>query len=145
MPSGPLLAVDRANLLFRAFHALPKTITDDADRPVGGLLGTANYILLAVERYAPRAIVLCDGAEAAVYRKELLPAYHADRPPVPQELARQFAVAEEFFEAFGWSTLLHDTLEADDLLGSLATIEAEAGGEALLFTGDRDMFQCAGE
>ena len=29
---GPLLAVDAPSLLFRAFHALPKTITDDRSR-----------------------------------------------------------------------------------------------------------------
>ena len=36
-------------------------------------------------------------------------------------------------------------LEADDLLGAFAGAEAAAGGEALLLTGDRDMFQCAGD
>ncbi len=35
------------------------------------------------------------------------------------------------------------TLEADDLLGTLARKEEEAGGTALILTGDRDMFQCA--
>ena len=39
----------------------------------------------------------------------------------------------------------HDTLEADDLLGSYARREAEAGGSALVMTGDRDMFQCAND
>ena len=34
-------------------------------------------------------------------------------------------------------------LEADDLLGTLARREAEAGGRALIMTGDRDMYQCA--
>ena len=142
MPPRPLLAVDRPNLLFRAFFALPRTITDGDDRPVNALLGTANLILQAVERYDPRAIVLCDGAEAAVYRKELLPRYHADRPELDPDLARQFGDSVAFFGAFGWETVLHDTLEADDLLGSYALEEAEAGGEAVLFTGDRDMFQC---
>ena len=37
------------------------------------------------------------------------------------------------------------TLEADDLLGGLAQAEADAGGQALLFTGDRDMFQCVSD
>src|SRR3954468_14301408 len=141
----PLLAVDRPNLLFRAFFALPRSITGPDDRPVNALLGTANLILQAVERYDPRAIVLCDGAEAAVYRKELLPRYHADRPELDPDLAHQFADSVAFFDAFGWETVLHDTLEADDLLGSYALEETEAGGEALLFTGDRDMFQCVGE
>src|SRR3954469_1977257 len=141
----PLLAVDRPNLLFRPFFALPRSITDGDGHPVNALLGTANLILQAVERHDPRAVVLCDGAEAATYRKELLPAYHADRPPLDDDLARQFADSEEFFGAFGWTTMIHDTLEADDLLGSLARVETEAGGRTLLFTGDRDMFQCVGE
>jgi DNA polymerase-1 len=145
MPGGPLLAIDAPSLLFRAFFALPKTITDAADRPVNGLLGMANLVLQAVERHAPRAVVLCWGAEAATYRVELFPAYHADRPPLPDELAGQFADAPTFFAAFGWPSLSHDTLEADDLLGSLARAEAEAGGRAVLFTGDRDMFQCVSD
>src|SRR2546426_3483224 len=145
MPPRPLLAVDRPNLLFRAFFALPRSITGPDDRPVNALLGTANLILQAIERHDPRAVILCDGAEAAVYRKELLPEYHADRPPLDDDLARQFEDSEAFFGAFGWTTMLHDALEADDLLGSLARVESEAGGRALLFTGDRDMFQCVSE
>ena len=145
MSPRPLLAVDRPNLLFRAWFALPKSITDDDGRPVNALLGTANLILQAIERHDPRAVVLTDGAEAAVYRKELLPQYHADRPPLEEGLARQFNDSEAFFGAFGWETLIHDTLEADDLLGALARVETEAGGSALLFTGDRDMFQCVSD
>ncbi|TML36983.1 MAG: flap endonuclease, partial [Actinobacteria bacterium] len=41
----PLLAVDAPSLLFRAFHALPKTITDASGQPVNALLGTANILL----------------------------------------------------------------------------------------------------
>lgn len=142
---GPLLAVDAPSLLYRAFFALPKSITDDSGRSVNALLGCANLVVQAVAKHRPRAVVMCDGAEAATYRVELLPVYHADRPPVPDELGPQFADARAFFEAFGWPWLTHDTLEADDLLGSLALEEAEAGGDALLFTGDRDMFQCVGD
>ena len=38
-----------------------------------------------------------------------------------------------------------ETHEADDLLGSFADREAEAGGSVLVMTGDRDMFQCASQ
>jgi len=142
---GPLLAVDAPSLLYRAFFALPRSITGPGGRPVNALLGTANLILWAIEQHAPRAVVLCDGAEAATYRKELYPPYHADRPPVPDELGPQFADAPAFFGAFGWTGEVTPDLEADDLLGSLALAEAEAGGTALLYTGDRDMFQCVSD
>jgi DNA polymerase-1 len=64
---------------------------------------------------------------------------------MPDKLVPQWAAAREFFTAFGWTVLGHDEVEADDLLGSLAAIERDAGGRALLFTGDRDMFQCVGD
>ena len=112
---------------------------------MNALLGTANMILLEVERHAPRAVVLCFGPDAARYRVEAFPGYHSERPPVPDELVHQFADCAAFFSAFGWLIATHDELEADDLLGSYARAEAEAGGAALVLTGDRDMFQCAGE
>ena len=143
--AGPLLVVDAPSLLFRAFHALPKSITDGDGRPVNALLGTANMIMREIELHAPRAVVLCFGPDAAEYRVELFPAYHADRPPVPDELAPQFAACAEFFGAFGWYVVASEDLEADDVLGSLARVESESGGEALILTGDRDMFQCVGE
>jgi DNA polymerase-1 len=143
--AGPLLVVDAPSLLFRAFYALPKKITGADGKPVNALLGTANMLLQAVEDHDPRAVVLCFGPDAADYRVALYDGYHADRPPVPPELGPQFVDAGVFFDAFGWSTEVSQNLEADDLLGALARMEADAGGEALVMTGDRDMFQCAGD
>jgi 5'-3' exonuclease len=142
----PLLAVDAPSLLFRAFYALPDSIVGPDGRPVNALLGTANLILREVEVHEPRAVVLCFGPDAASYRTELYPAYHAEREAaMPDDLSPQFAAAHEFFGAFGWTVATSESLEADDLLGTYAHREAEAGGRALLMTGDRDMYQCAGE
>jgi len=141
MPA-PLLIVDAPSLLYRAFFALPKSITDAEGKAVNALLGTTNLLLREVEEHKPRAVVLCFGPDAARYRVELYEPYHADRPPVPDELGPQFADAPQFFGAFGWSSVIDEELEADDVMGSLAKVEEKAGGEALLMTGDRDLFQC---
>jgi DNA polymerase-1 len=142
----PLLAVDAPSMLFRAFYALPDSIVGPDGRPVNALLGTANLILKEVELHAPRAVVLCFGPDAASYRTELYPSYHEEREAaMPDDLPHQFALAHGFFEAFGWTVAIGDDLEADDLLGTFAKREAEAGGRALLLTGDRDMYQCASE
>ena len=139
---APLLAVDAPSMLFRAFYALPDSIKGADGKPVNALLGTANLILREVEEHKPRAVVLCYGPDAAHYRTELLPEYHADREELPDALAPQWADSRDFFEAFGWTVASDDSLEADDLLGTYARLEDEAGGKALLMTGDRDMFQC---
>jgi 5'-3' exonuclease len=142
---GPLLAIDGPFLLYRSFFALPQSIVGVDDHPVGALLGATNVILRIAAERLPRAIVVCWGAEAAAYRVALYPDYHAKRPPVPDALAWQFDQAPGLFAEFGWSSLSSPELEADDLLGSLGTAEAAAGGGALILTGDRDMYQCAGE
>jgi 5'-3' exonuclease len=141
----PLLAVDAPSMLFRAFYALPSSIKGSDGQPVNALLGAANLILREVETHEPRAVVLCFGPDAAHYRVELFADYHADREELPDELSPQWADSRDFFEAFGWTVASHESLEADDLLGTYARLEAEAGGRALLLTGDRDMFQCASE
>src|SRR5262249_22403259 len=128
---------------FRAFYALPKSIKDQKGRPVNALLGAANSILREVEDRKPRAVVLCFGPDAAAYRLELFPEYHAARDEVPSELAFQFEDSSDFCGAFGWNVDGNETLEADDLLNSYAERERKAGGRTLLLTGDRDMFQCA--
>jgi 5'-3' exonuclease len=142
---GPLLAVDAPFVLYRSFYALPDSIHGAVGRPVNALLGAVNLLLRIAAERGPRAIVMCFGAEAAGYRTELYPQYHADRPPVPDPLAWQFERAPELFSAFGWAIESSPDLEADDLLGSFASVEVEAGGEALIVTGDRDMFQCVGD
>jgi 5'-3' exonuclease len=143
--NGPLLAVDAPYMLYRSFFALPDSIRGADERPVNALLGAVNLLLRIAADKRPRAIVACFGADAAAYRTELYPPYHAQRPAVPDDLAWQFEQAPGLFAAFGWSSESTDGLEADDLLGALADAEEAAGGTALIATGDRDMFQCARE
>jgi DNA polymerase-1 len=141
--SGPLLVVDAPSLLYRAFFGLPSSITDGDGHQVNALLGFANMTLKVIDDYSPRATVCCFGLEAATYRVEAHDGYHADRPPVPDELQWQWDRVDRFFTAFGWTIASTDEYEADDVLGSLARAEEAAGGTCLILTGDRDMYQCA--
>jgi DNA polymerase-1 len=157
---APLLLADTPWLLYRAFFALPKSITGADGRPVNALLGTVNAILALIEpptraartalsaagiEQAPRAVVACMGAEEAKYRVELYEPYHAHRDAMPPELAEQWRLAPELLRALGWTVSGSDTLEADDLMFSYALEEAAAGGRALLLTGDRDLYGAVGD
>jgi DNA polymerase-1 len=139
----PLLLVDTPYLLYRAFYGLPDKIKGADGRPVNALLGTVNTMLAQAEENDARAVVAAFGPDAAAYRTELYPDYHAHRPPMPADLAHQWKRAPALMESFGWHVQEHGELEADDVLGTLAQKEEAAGGEALILTGDRDLFQCA--
>ena len=145
--SSPLLVVDAPSLLFRAYYALPGSIKDGKGRPVNALLGSVNLMLQEISTHAPRAVVMAFGQDAADYRLELYPPYHADRRELEadENIDRQFAEAPALFDAFGWESVSVPGLEADDVLGSYALAEGDAGGRTLILTGDRDMFQCVGQ
>jgi 5'-3' exonuclease len=169
MPA-PLLIVDVPWLLYRAFFSLPKSIVGADGQPVNALLGTVNAILAVLEARPARAVAACMGAEEAVYRVELYPGYHAQREPMPPELAAQWGKAPALLESLGWTFATDAELEADDVMFSFALTEvaghkgsgegAQASrrgggvsatasgpqeGGALLLSGDRDMFQAVNE
>src|SRR4051794_25569058 len=101
--------------------------------------------LWCIEKYKPRAVVMCFGQESADYRVEAYPDYHAARPEMPEDLAWQWERAPALYEALGWKVHGHESLEADDLMGSYATVETEAGGPTLILTAHPHMFQFANE
>jgi DNA polymerase-1 len=131
--AGPLLVVDAPHVLYRAFFALPDKVRHRA------LVGSVNQVLRVVEERDPRAVVMAFGPDSAEYRTEAFPAYHAHRPPVPDDLATDWALARDLYTALGWIVADTETLEADDVMHAYALAE---GGPVLILTGDRDMFQC---
>lgn len=141
--AGELLIVDAPYVLYRSFFALPESIRGRDGQSVNALLGAVNSLVAVIDAVAPRAVVICFGAESATYRVALYSNYHAARDSMPAPLAAQFALAPKLFEAFGWRIAHGDELEADDLLGGYAAVERDGGGHALLLTGDRDLYQCA--
>ena len=145
---APLLIADVPWLLYRSFFALPKSIADEQGRPVNALLGTVNALLSLVDvrpERRPRGVVACMGAEEAAYRVRLYPGYHANRDPMPAELAWQWERAPELLASLGWAVPASDQLEADDVMFSFARTEQEDGGRALLLTGDRDLYGAVSE
>ncbi|MBO9532029.1 MAG: 5'-3' exonuclease [Solirubrobacteraceae bacterium] len=148
--TAPLLVVDAPSILYRNYFAMPSDILGTDGKPVGAVLGFIRFIMAEIDAITdaragipgPRAVVICFGAEEASYRVELLPAYHAHRDPMPDDLRHQFGLCAEVCALMGWRVSQHETLEADDLLGAYAKLEHAERSPCLLLTGDRDLFQC---
>ena len=125
----------------------PKSIKGADGRPVNALLGTANLLLQAVDAHAPargRPVLRRRGRRVPRRGLPRLPR----RPPADAARARAPVGGRprrSSPRSAGRRSRRRPTgLEADDLLGALARVETAAGGTTLLFTGDRDMFQCVG-
>ena len=143
--SAPLLVVDGDSLAHRAFHALPSSIRDGAGRPANMIVGFGNMLVTVWESVQPRATVVgFDTLTSPTYRHEAFAAYQSGRE-FPPELTEQLDRLPELVGAMGFAWGKAPGYEADDFLGAAVASEEAAGGEAIVLTSDRDMFQLASE
>jgi DNA polymerase-1 len=141
MSKNPTLyLVDGSSYLYRAFHALPN-LTNSRGEPTGALLGVANMLRRLLNEAQPEYIAVVFDAKGPTFRHELYPQYKANRPPMPTELRSQVEAILEFTRLLGLPLLQVAGVEADDVIGTLASAAEEAGMKCVISTGDKDMAQ----
>jgi len=139
----PLLAIDGDNLAHRAFHALPSSIKDGAGNQANMIVGFANMLARVWEAEGPRTVFVgFDSVGVPTYRNELLPEYQSGRD-FPSVLTSQLDRLPELVGALGLPWAKADGYEADDFLGAVVAAEEARGGQVLVLTNDRDLFQLA--
>ena len=136
----PLLVIDGDSLGHRAYHAMPH-VEGAGGRPVGLLVGFANFLLATWRSTQPRAVIVCLDTRVPSYRHELLPGYQGQRDPFADDLCEQLDRMPEMTEAFGFAAAKVVPYEADDLLATAVTQEEARGGGALVVSSDRDTYQ----
>ncbi|MFV5213535.1 DNA polymerase I [Azonexus caeni] len=138
-----LLLVDGSSYLYRAYHALPD-LRNPAGEPTGALYGVLNMLRrLESDHKADYKAVVFD-AKGKTFRDDWYPEYKAHRPPMPDDLRAQIEPIHAAIAAAGWPVLCVDGVEADDVIGTLATKAANDGIDTLISTGDKDLTQLVG-
>ncbi|TAN03821.1 MAG: DNA polymerase I [Rhodanobacteraceae bacterium] len=137
-----LTLIDGSSYLYRAYHALPKFSTA-AGEPTGALLGVVNMLRATLNEHPDYAAFVVD-APGPTFRDELYPDYKANRPPMPDDLRAQVEPMMQVVEAMGIPILRVPGVEADDVIGTLATRAAEDGIEVEVSTSDKDFAQLVG-
>ena len=140
-----LFLLDGSSLAFRAFFALPESITTQAGQPTNALFGLSQMLLKVVSEYRPACIVCAWDAREKTFRDELYDQYKAQRPHMPEGLSAQWALLPELMDAFGIANLVKPGYEADDILGTLAEEAKRQGIGSIVVTGDRDAMQVVDE
>lgn len=138
--TAPLVLVDGSSWLYRAFHALPP-LTNSKGQATGAVYGVANMVRRLLRDYAPEHIAIVFDAKGKTFRDEWYPAYKANRPPMPQDLAQQIPILHDLLRAMGLPLLIIDGVEADDVIGTLARAACARGQRVIISTGDKDMAQ----
>ncbi len=144
MPDAkPLILVDGSSYLFRAYHALPP-LTNSRGEPTGAIVGVVNMLRKLIDTYRPELMAVVFDAPGKTFRDDLYPDYKAHRPPMPDELRAQIEPLHAIVQAMGLPLLMVPDVEADDVIGTLATQAAARGLDTLISTGDKDLAQLVG-
>lgn len=139
--SHHLLLLDTSSLTYRAFFALPDSITDDDGRPVNAVRGYLDMTARLIVDHGPdRVCHVFDADWRPAGRVEAYPAYKADRAPDPEGLPEQFPLLREVLAAFGQRCVEAPGWEADDAIAVLAG-EVDPPDRVDVVTGDRDLIQ----
>jgi 5'-3' exonuclease len=143
------MLIDAANLYFRAFYALPESITAPDGRPVNAIRGYLDMSAALIERRHPRRIISClDLDWRPAFRVELVPSYKAHRvaadgaEEIPDTLAPQVPLLIEVLSSLGLAIAGAVGFEADDVI---ATLAARDGSSVDVVTGDRDLLALASD
>ncbi|MDQ2750466.1 MAG: 5'-3' exonuclease [Actinomycetota bacterium] len=141
------MLVDAANLYFRAFYALPESITAPGGGPVNAIRGYLDMTAALIDRRRPTRHVAClDLDWRPAFRVALVPTYKAHRvakdgsEDVPATLAPQVPLLLEVLRALGLATAGAGGFEADDVMATLAVRDK---GPVAVVSGDRDMLALA--
>jgi DNA polymerase-1 len=144
MAAKPLILVDGSSYLYRAFHALPPLATRDG-QPTGAILGVLNMLYRLLDEYQPDSMAVVFDAPGKTFRDDLFADYKANRPPMPDELKAQIEPLLSAVEGLGLPMLRITGVEADDVIGTLASRAAAAGQSVVISTSDKDMAQLVDE
>jgi DNA polymerase-1 len=142
--TGKLWLVDGSSYLYRAFHALPP-LTSSRGEPTGAVLGVLNMLNKLLKEESPDRIAIVFDAPGRTFRDDLFEEYKAHRPPMPDDLRAQLEPLLAAVEAMGLPLLRVPGVEADDVIGTLASQAAGRGLNTVISTGDKDMAQLVSE
>jgi len=134
--------IDSSIYIFRAWHVYDTSITDRDGRPANAVFGFADFLYQILRLKQPRQLACAfDLSQTESWRKELFPAYKANRVPAPDELKYQFGLCRDFCRAIGIPDFGSSRYEADDIIGSLATRYRNSGHAITVVSADKDLAQ----
>ncbi|MEM5537358.1 DNA polymerase I [Neptuniibacter pectenicola] len=140
--NSPLILVDGSSYLYRAFFASQQAdLRNSAGVPTGAIRVVTSMLKSLIKQYPESPIAVIFDAKGKTFRDEIYSDYKAQRPPMPDDLRSQVDPIHKIVKAMGMPLIIEDGVEADDVIGTLASQANEQGVDTIISTGDKDMAQ----
>ncbi|WP_028318874.1 DNA polymerase I [Desulfobulbus elongatus] len=140
MSPPELYLIDGSAYIYRAYHAI-KPLSTSGGLPTHAVFGFATILRRLLKERNPQYLAVAFDTRGPVFRHRLYDRYKANRPPMPEDLARQIPYIRQLVLAHRILLLEHDDQEADDLIASAATAMVRQGYKVVIVSGDKDLLQ----
>ncbi|MCY3967663.1 MAG: DNA polymerase I, partial [bacterium] len=142
MNEAPLLIlVDGNSLVYRAFFAVPDTMTTSSGQPTNAVYGFTRMLLNLVRDHKPSKMAVAFDRAEPTFRHQRLDSYKATRDAMPEALSQQMNLVRQMIQTLGITAIDHFEVEADDIIATLASQARDQGHDVIVVTGDRDSYQ----
>jgi DNA polymerase-1 len=139
-PEKTVYLIDGSAYIHRAYHAI-QGLTSSRGLPTNAAFGFTRMLIKLMEERRPGYAAMCFDAPGPTFRHEIYPAYKANRPPMPEDLAVQIPFIKQIVAAYRLPVVEMRGYEADDLIGTLCRRLEEEGWSTVMVTGDKDFIQ----
>ncbi|WP_041668755.1 DNA polymerase I [Acetobacterium woodii] len=135
--------IDGNSLFYRTFYAI-REMSNSKGVPTNAIYGFVNILVKIQEEYQPDYLGVAFDLKGPTFRHLAYEDYKGGRQKMPELLAEQFLLLKELLKKMDIAIIELEGFEADDIIGTLATIGSEKGIQTEIITGDRDAFQLVG-
>lgn len=150
MPHTPpqLFLIDGYALIYRAFFAMiARPLRTTAGENTSAAWGVVTFLLRLREKYQPDLVAWVNDAGDS-FRTARFADYKSTREKLDEELQADFNRSlgriDELLDVLGIPVIAQPGYEADDVIGTLASRAANTGYQAVVVSGDKDLYQLVG-
>jgi len=141
-----LYLIDGYAMLYRSHFALIRNpLINSKGMHTSALFGFINQILKLINNDKPDLMVAAFDTSKKTFRHEKYPDYKATREKMPDEMIGQLPYLWKILESMGIPTLEKPGFEADDIIGTLASMASKENLEVYIVSGDKDFMQLVNE
>ncbi|HAA57063.1 MAG TPA: DNA polymerase I [Myxococcales bacterium] len=141
-----LFLIDGSALAYRNYYAFFKNpLKNSKGEPTSVIFGFINSLLTLLDKESPEQIAVAFDLSRSTFRTELYEDYKATRQKTPDDLRSQLPTLKRLLKAMGFVVLEREGIEADDIIGTLATRASSQDIHTMIVSGDKDFTQVVNE
>ena len=120
--------LDAYALIYRAYYAFIKNPRiNSKGLNTSAILGFCNTLHEVMEKEKPSHLAVAFDPHGPTFRSEAFPAYKAQREETPEDIRASVPIIKDVLKAMNIPILQVDGFEADDVIGTMATMLRSSG------------------